>query len=180
VNNDGFEHIIDGFPLAYLITFTCYGTRLHGDPDGSIDRLHNTYDMPRLTGNPSRVRANLARMSEAPYRLDQVSRRVVLEAIQSACSEKEWDLIAAHVRTTHNHTVVGAACEPNVIRGAIKSNATRQLNRAGCDAGRKHRWTPKGSVRYLWKRNQVAAAVEYVILGQGEPMEWYEKPSWNF
>ena len=180
MNNDSFEHIIDGYPLAYLITFTCYGTRFHGDPDGSVDRLHNTYDTPRLTGNRNRVRANLAQMSETPYRLDQVSRRVVLKAIQSVCSEKGWDLIAAHVRTTHGHAVVGAACEPSVIRGSFKAYATRALNLAGCDPGRKHRWTPKGSVRYLWKRDQVAAAVEYVILGQGEPMELYEKPGWNF
>ena len=179
MNNAYYAHIIDGYPLAYLITFTCYGTRLHGDPDGSVDRSHNTFNTPRLTGNKKRVRTNRVQMSETRYTLDQVSRRVVLKAIKSVCSEREWDLIAAHVRTTHSHTVVGAACEPNIIRGAIKAIATRQLNLAGCDRGRKRRWTPKGSVRYLWTRDQVAAAVEYVILGQGEPMEWYEKPEWN-
>jgi len=30
-------------PLAYLITFRAYGTWLHGDARGSIDRFHNRY-----------------------------------------------------------------------------------------------------------------------------------------
>ena len=30
-------------PLAYLITFRSYGTWLHGDKRGSVDRFHNHY-----------------------------------------------------------------------------------------------------------------------------------------
>ena len=32
----------DGYPLGFLITFRCYGTWLHGDERGSIDRGHNS------------------------------------------------------------------------------------------------------------------------------------------
>ena len=35
-------------PLGYLITFRCYGTWLHGDERGAIDRLHNRYKSPYL------------------------------------------------------------------------------------------------------------------------------------
>ncbi|MGH9840991.1 MAG: hypothetical protein ACREEM_19730 [Blastocatellia bacterium] len=35
-------------PLAYLITFRCYGTWLHGDERGSVDRDHNIYRTPFL------------------------------------------------------------------------------------------------------------------------------------
>jgi hypothetical protein len=35
------------FPLAYLITFRCYGTWVHGDDRGSMDRKHNIYRTPR-------------------------------------------------------------------------------------------------------------------------------------
>jgi len=31
-------------PLAYLITFRWYGTWLHGDERGSIDRFHNKFE----------------------------------------------------------------------------------------------------------------------------------------
>ena len=30
--------------LAYLITFTTYGARLHGSDEGSVDDQHNVYD----------------------------------------------------------------------------------------------------------------------------------------
>ena len=37
------------YPLAYLLTFTCYGTRLHGDTRGTVDRNNNRYGMPFLS-----------------------------------------------------------------------------------------------------------------------------------
>jgi hypothetical protein len=39
-------------PLAYLITFRSYGTWLHGDQRGSIDRFHNRYKSPYIEPNP--------------------------------------------------------------------------------------------------------------------------------
>jgi hypothetical protein len=36
------EHI----PLAYLITFRAYGTWLHGDKRGSVNRFHNRFGTP--------------------------------------------------------------------------------------------------------------------------------------
>jgi hypothetical protein len=34
--------------LAYLITFTTYGARLHGSARGSVDDEHNVYGTPLL------------------------------------------------------------------------------------------------------------------------------------
>ena len=39
------------FALAYFITFRCYGTWLHGDERGSVDRFHNIYGMPFIPKN---------------------------------------------------------------------------------------------------------------------------------
>lgn len=41
-------------PLAYLITFNTYGSWLHGDRRGSVDRFHNRYGTPRVAANPLR------------------------------------------------------------------------------------------------------------------------------
>src|SRR5262249_42685946 len=38
-------------PLAYLITFRCYGTWLHGDERGSTDRHRNQYGTPFIPSN---------------------------------------------------------------------------------------------------------------------------------
>ena len=40
-------------PLAYLITFTCYGMRLRGDQAGSVDRKHNIPGTPLIPPRPS-------------------------------------------------------------------------------------------------------------------------------
>ena len=36
----------DHIPLAYFITFRSYGTWLHGDKRGSVDRLHRRFVLP--------------------------------------------------------------------------------------------------------------------------------------
>ena len=41
-------------PLALLITFRCYGTWLHGDLRGSVDRDHNVYGTQRIGHEPPR------------------------------------------------------------------------------------------------------------------------------
>ena len=39
-------------PIADLITFTTYGTWLHGDKSGSVDKEHNQYGSPFATASP--------------------------------------------------------------------------------------------------------------------------------
>ena len=42
----------DHVAVAFLIRFRTYGTWLHGDARGSVDRLHNRYGSPKLPPNP--------------------------------------------------------------------------------------------------------------------------------
>src|SRR3989442_14068578 len=46
------RHASAQFPLAYLITFTCYGTRLHGDPRGLLNsfKAYSTRGLNRAFG----------------------------------------------------------------------------------------------------------------------------------
>ena len=71
-------------PLAYFISFRGYGTWLHGDQRGSIDRLHNQYRSPYIpandiwrTHNERQLKANaliLARENVNPSRKRFVKR----------------------------------------------------------------------------------------------------------
>ena len=54
------------YPLGYLITFRCYGTWLHGDERGSVDRFHNWYGTPTFSPNPARQNQNSGRLRHAP------------------------------------------------------------------------------------------------------------------
>lgn len=71
-------------PLAYLLTFTCYGTRLHGDEAGSVDRHHNIPGSPYLPPDTVRRAAEQRLMTDGPYEMDARRRAIVLKAIKEA------------------------------------------------------------------------------------------------
>src|SRR6267154_2358465 len=68
-------------PLAYLITFRCYGTWLHGDKRGSIDRFHNRYKSAYLPQSDRRQVLNKRKLKSQPVILDIKRRRSVGDAI---------------------------------------------------------------------------------------------------
>jgi len=53
-------------PLAYFITFRTYGTWLHGDERGSIDRYHNRYKGPKVEPNPVLAKQQEAKLKGEP------------------------------------------------------------------------------------------------------------------
>ena len=57
---------------------------------------------------------------------------------------------------------------PEVAMQAFKAYASRFLAERETEIFK--RWTRHGSTRYLWKKEDVAGAVRYVIDGQGDPM----------
>ena len=160
-------------PLAYFITFTCYGTWLHGDKSTSVDRQCKTFGTDFLIQNP--MRANLVKkhMSEQPYLLDSSRRNIVLNAIKEVCFYRKWTLLAAHVRTNHVHIIVHAMVSPHQIMNTIKVYASRHLSLSKLD-DRVNRWTRHGSTRYLWKEENVEATIRYVVHEQGKPMAFFE------
>src|SRR6266576_6354614 len=59
----------DHTPVGFLITFRCFGTWLHGDRRGSVDRFHNVYGTPKLGPERARVRYERKLMTRAPVHL---------------------------------------------------------------------------------------------------------------
>ena len=161
-------------PLAYFITFSTYGTWLHGQAPGSVDRKHNQIDMPWLEPDPQQRRAKRDKMTQEPYLLDESRRAVVRDAIIEECRFRKWNLLALHVRSNHVHLVVAADREPELVMRSCKSQASKRLNDAGLDEPQRKRWTTHGSTKYLWTAEKVFASVDYTLHKQGEVMEWFE------
>jgi REP element-mobilizing transposase RayT len=105
--------------------------------------------------------------------MDESRRRAVLSAILTRCSNRGWKLLAAHVRSNHVHIVVEAEAKPERVMNDLKSFASRRLNELGFDGPDRKRWARHGSTRWLWKREDVWAAVDYVVDKQGEQMALY-------
>jgi REP element-mobilizing transposase RayT len=157
--------------LAYFITFTCYGTWLHGDERGSVDDDHNTYDTPVLPADPGRQMWESAARTEPPYLLDESRRRIVLQAIRELALKKGWLLHALHVRTNHIHLVVTAPGKPERVMNDCKTVASLRLNKQFPGERERTRWTRHGSTRYLWTEERVTETIAYVLNGQGNPLE---------
>lgn len=158
------------FPLAYLITFRCYGTWLHGDRRGSMDRKHNIYSSSKIPANRSFENSDKQQLKHQPITLNAPQRAVVKKAVRGVCEHRRYVLHCINVRTNHAHAVVTAMCKPEPVLDAFKSYSTRALRRAELIGIREKPWARHGSTIYLWKEKDVAKAIEYVMLSQGDEL----------
>jgi REP element-mobilizing transposase RayT len=157
-------------PLAYFISFRTYGTWLHGDKRGSIDRFHNRYRAPYLPPNDKRRNYNEQKLKTKPLILGARQRRSIETAIRETCDIRHWWLSAINVRTNHVHTVVSANRKPELVLNAVKANATRQLRQDALWPHSFSPWADGGSKRRLWSEQSVARAIDYVLNGQGDDL----------
>src|SRR5713226_5488353 len=119
-------------PLGYLITFRCYGTWLHGDERGSIDRFHNRYKFPYLPRSDRRRDLSERQLKSVPVALNAPQRQSVDTAIREVCEYRRWFLHALNVRTNHVHVVVSIGpAKPERALNAFKAYATRRMRRDG-------------------------------------------------
>ena len=155
-------------PLAYLITFNTYGSWLHGDKRGSIDRFHNRYGSPRLPSNPLREHYEQRLLKHPPVRLTHLQRKVVKDSIKEICNERDWGLWAANARSNHVHIVVSAACKSKEVQASLTARATKNMREQRCWAHDYSPWADGGSRKNLWTHQSVMNAVVYVEYEQGE------------
>ena len=159
-------------PLAYFLTFHAYGTRLHGDGKGSVDRLHRTFGEPALERNPQRERFERSRMTHGPLTFDRPMRHAVQTAVPGVCDHRGWTLFCLHLRTTHVHVVVAApTTAPERVLNDFKAYGTRALRRATLTAPDRPVWSRHGSTEYLFEEDDVRRAVRYTLLEQGAALE---------
>jgi REP element-mobilizing transposase RayT len=157
-------------PLAYFISFRAYGTWLHGDKRGSIDRFHNRYHSPYIPTNDKWQHFNEQRLRSEPLILKAKHRKSIEAAIRETCTIRKWLLYAINVRTNHIHTVVSANRRAGLVLNAFKANATRQLREDDLCPYSYSPWADKGSKRRLWNEQSVARAINYVLNGQGDDL----------
>jgi len=160
------------FPLAYLITFRCYGTWLHGDDRGAYRRDYRVRSrVSRIPPRPGLREAEQEQLKHLPTHLNKHQRTVVEQAVREVCLHRKYRIRAINVRSNHAHTVVSAISPPEPILAAFKSYSTRSLRARGLlEIGVKP-WSRHGSTIYLWKESDVEKAVEYVTLGQDHPFK---------
>jgi hypothetical protein len=153
-------------PLAYLITFRTYGTWVAGDVRGSIDRFHNAYRGPRAESSVIREQQQVVKLKSEAFLMNGRARRAVRGGLFLSR--------VANVRTNHAHAVVAAIASSNKVLGDLKAYATRKLRSEQCWLHAHSPWADKGSKRNLWNENQISAAIEYVVNGQGDDLPEFD------
>ncbi|MCA9274227.1 MAG: transposase [Phycisphaerales bacterium] len=151
------------FPV-YFLTWTTYGTWLHGDQRGSVDDQHNARGTPFLKPDSvCQVRREVS-LAEKAFLLDVQGRGVVERAIEAHCAHRNWGVHALNVRTNHIHILVEASSHsPEDVMGQLKSWSTRYLRESGIVDTRRRLWTKMGSTRWINEAQGFQAAVDYVL-----------------
>jgi REP element-mobilizing transposase RayT len=149
-------------PLAYFITFTCYGTWLHGDARGSVDNQHNKFDAPFIETDTLRIESMRKKMKAPPLFLSEGQRTLVTAVITEVCVFRNWTLYECNVRTNHVHVVVDGNADPDKMMRDFKAHSTRRLRELRELGTDRAVWTEGGSTKYLWTDKSLEAAIEYV------------------
>ena len=160
-----------GAPMAYFITFTCYGTWLHGDERGSVDQEHNAPERrccrPTQTATPGDGKPSPSRpitsMATTPSHAGCGMRDRPAEG---------WTLDAVHVRSNHVHIVVTAPGPPERVMNDFKTAASRRLNKAF--PGERDRTRGRATAARATCGPRKPSRKRCITCGrQGEPMERY-------
>jgi REP element-mobilizing transposase RayT len=161
-------------PVAYFLTFSTYGTWLHGRDPGSVDRTHSAYGTPLLPPNAEVESEQSMKMRQGEYSLDEARREVVLSTIREVASHRRWRIWAVHVRSNHVHVVLTAPCKPEKVMSDFKAWASRRLREKFDESADRDRWTQHGSTRYVWSNEQLDQKIHYVLDEQGAAMSVYD------
>ncbi len=110
-------------PLAYFITWTCYGTWLPGD-----DRGWTKWQRGEKVTQPLLADWCKEQMTESPIVLNEEQRGIVEDTIAKHCGIRSWHLHAMNCRSNHCHVVVTAnSYDGEQVRDQLKAWSTRKL-----------------------------------------------------
>lgn len=151
-------------PIAFMLTWTTYGTWLPGDARGWVE-YKKGFQLP----DPMVELECAARMTEDACRLAPHQRDRVEAQVAETCRYKGWTLHAVNCRGNHIHIVLTSPAAPTVIRDQIKAWCTRRLNEQQTALGirpkdqRRNWWTERGSIRWIFTDSDLADAIDYVL-----------------
>jgi REP element-mobilizing transposase RayT len=167
------------YPLAYLITFTTYGTWLHGGGKASVSEEHNRFGEEFVPCNPGLNTKEQSLLKHPPVKLNAPHRNAVLQAVLEVCDFRGWLAHAVHIRSNHIHIVVSGREKPEKMMRDFKIYATKAIKKDDDKMPAKKYWTHHGSTRYIWTKEKLRAAIEYVKNGQGKVMAFGDNRALN-
>jgi REP element-mobilizing transposase RayT len=144
----------------YFITWTTYGTWLHGDARGWADK--EGYHKGKQADDALLRQRRERQLKHPPITITPKMRVCVETAIREVCEHRGWKLHELNARTNHVHAVVAADATADKVLGDFKAYATRALRKAKLLASDKEVWTEGGDKVFLRGDDAVERCCEYV------------------
>ena len=157
-------------PLAYHITWTAYGTWLHGDDRGWVESGTPCVQPP----DEARLHVAEKRMTQSAVTFDAGQRVLIAQVIEGHCRIRGWHIHALNALSNHIHLVVTAGRPPEEVMNQLKAWCSRKLSDAAGfpdspvakKAGRRKWFTEHGSTKWINDEEYLENAVRYVVEGQ--------------
>jgi Transposase IS200 like len=137
------------FPSAYQITWGTYGTRLHGDPRGTVWRDENLYGEPIVDSDAQWQHEESVRRRFPPRILTESQRQHVESNAKQICQRGDWDLRAIAAASDHVHCLVQALVDGEDIRKWLKRWLSESLSQRWPLRPGEVWWSECGSVKWI-------------------------------
>ena len=142
-------------PIAYFLTFTVRGSWRHGDVRGSWKRDGQFVE----PDSPINAVPN----KNSPHYFCDEECRIIENAIEEVCTERQWILHEKSVLSNHVHVVITAPdISPETVMKLLKAKATMRLRKTGFVGSEEKIWTQHGSTKYVFDEKGFQTVCEYV------------------
>jgi REP element-mobilizing transposase RayT len=153
---------MDDSPLAYHITFGTYGTRLHGDPRGTIDRRCKAYGQPIVEHSEAREQIAAERMKHQPI-LFTVDQCVFAQAaVEEICERGRWEFIQTACGPDHVHVLLKSERKPKAIRRWLKRWLGEAMTARWPLPDGQSWWAKGGSAKCVWEEKYLRNVEQYI------------------
>jgi REP element-mobilizing transposase RayT len=158
-------------PLGYFLSWGTYGTRLHGDPRGTVDRTHNQRGDPVLGFDAERWEFEKGRLRFPPVVLSRHQQLFAEELIPSICERGRWTYHTCACAPDHVHVILASPFDPGTIRRLIKRWLGQELSERWTLPQGATWWAEDGSIRWLCDERYFENAIDYVSRQRTTPAE---------
>jgi REP element-mobilizing transposase RayT len=149
-------------PLGYFLSWGTYGTRLHGDPRGTVDRTNTTHGDPVLGPDEERWEDERGQMKFPPVVLTREQRLFAEDLIPTICERGLWTYCTCAVAPDHVHVILTSEHEPKTIRRILKRWLGQSMSERWPLAEGATWWAECGSIKWLVDAAYFENATGYV------------------
>ena len=149
-------------PLAYHITFGMYGSRLHGDPRGTVDRSMNKPGDPIIGRDTDWEQIERSLLRFPPVVPTSQQRRFTESIIPSICDRGGWQLHTCAAQPDHVHTLLTTTADGKTVRRLLKRWLGQALSDRWPLPPEATWWAEGGSVKWIWDQQYFENVFSYI------------------